>query len=125
MVVTEIKKAWSLDEEIPSFRPHQMGEAVKLNDFVKRLSGGKYSSKYVFPQCVFGANAIREMVMGHMREQRRSLKDSEIPKGDTSETNSSNGDTESGKLKFFTSTESGTIYEKGQNVCRLLSPRLV
>ena len=42
-----------------------------------------------------GANAIREMVMGHMRERRRGLKDSEIQKGATSETNSSNGDTES------------------------------
>ena len=89
MVVTEIKKAWPVDEEIPSFRPHQVDEVVKLNDFVKRLSEGKDSSKNVFPQCAFGANAIREMVMGHMRERRRGLKDSEIQKGATSETNSS------------------------------------
>lgn len=69
MVVTEIKKAWPVDEEIPSFRPHQVDEVVKLNHFVKRLSEGKDSSKYVFPQCAFGANVIREMVMGHMRER--------------------------------------------------------
>ena len=30
---------------------------------MKRLSEGKDSSKYIFPQCAFGANAIREMVM--------------------------------------------------------------
>ena len=54
MVVTEIKKAWPVDEEIPSFRPHQVDEVVKLNDFVKRLSESKDSSKYVFPQCAFG-----------------------------------------------------------------------
>lgn len=95
MVVTEIKKAWPVDEEIPSFRPHHVDQVVKLNNFVKRLSEGKDSSKYVFPQCAFGANAIREMVMGHMRERRRGLKDSEIQKGATSEKNSSNGDTES------------------------------
>ena len=49
MVVTEIKKEWPVDEEIPSFRPYHVGQVVKLNDFVKRLSEGKDSSKYVFP----------------------------------------------------------------------------
>ena len=80
MVVTEIKKEWPVDEEIPSFQPYHVDEVVKLNDFVKRLSEGKDSSKYVFPQCTFGANAIREMVMSHMRGRRRSLKDSEVQK---------------------------------------------
>ena len=50
MVVAEIKKAWPVDEEIPSFRPYQVDQVVKLNNFVKRLSEGKDSSKYVFPQ---------------------------------------------------------------------------
>ena len=81
MVVAEIKKARPVDQEIPSFRPYQVDQVVKLNNFVKRLSDGKDSSKYVFPQCAFGANTIREMAMGHMRA--------------TSETNSSNVDTES------------------------------
>jgi len=55
MVVAEIKKTWPVDEEIPSFRPHEIDEVVKLNNFVKRLSEGKDSSKYIFPQCTFGA----------------------------------------------------------------------
>ena len=38
MVVAEIKKAWPVDEEIPSFRPCQVDQVVKLNNFVKRLS---------------------------------------------------------------------------------------
>ena len=95
MVVAEIKKTWPVDEEIPSFRPHQVDEVVKLNNFVKQLSEGKDSSKYIFPQCAFGANAIREMVMGHMRERRRSFKDTAIQKGGTLDANESNGDTDS------------------------------
>ena len=63
MVVAVIKKTWPVDDEIPSFRPHQVDEVVKLNNFVKRLSEDKDSSKYIFQQCAFGANAIREMVM--------------------------------------------------------------
>ena len=70
MVVAEIKKTWPVDEEIPSFRPHQIDEVVKLNNFAKRLSEGKDSSKYIFLQCAFGTNAIREMVMGHTSERR-------------------------------------------------------
>ena len=50
---------------------------------MKRLSEGKDSSKYIFPQCAFGANAIREMVMGHMRERRQSFKDTAIQRGGT------------------------------------------
>lgn len=82
MVVAEIlKKTWPVDEEIPSFCPHQINEVVKLNNFVKGLSEGKDSSKYIFLQCAFGANAFREMVMGHMRERRRSFKVTAIQKG--------------------------------------------
>lgn len=108
MVVTEIKKAWPVDEEVPSFRPHQVDQVLKLSNFVKRLTEGKDSSKYVFPQCAFGPNAIKEMVMGHMRERRRSLKDSEVQKGATSETNSSNGDTESVEDSSSSSSSSTT-----------------
>ena len=63
MVVAEIKKTRPVDEEIPSFRPHQVDEVVKPNNFVKRLSEGKDSSKYIFAQCAFVAHTIREMVM--------------------------------------------------------------
>ena len=95
MVVAEIKKTWPVDEEIPSFRPHQIDEVVKLNNFAKRSSEGKDSSKYIFLQCAFGTNAIREMVMGHTNERRWSFKDTAIQKGATSDPNASNGDTES------------------------------
>ena len=91
----KFKKTWPVDEEIPSFRPHQIDEVVKLNNFAKRLSEGKDSSKYIFPQCALSTNAIREMVMGHMREKRRSFKDTAIQKGATSDPKASNGDTES------------------------------
>ena len=57
----------------------------------------KDSSKYIFPQCAFGPNAIQEMVMGHMRERERvrSFKDTAIQKGGTLDTIESNGDTDS------------------------------
>ena len=98
----KFKKTWPVDEEIPSFRPHQIDEVVKLNNFAKRLSEGKDSSKYIFPQCAFGANGIREMVVGHMREKRRSFKDTAIQKGATSDPKASNGDTERGVTKTKT-----------------------
>jgi len=54
---------------------------VKLNEFVKHLTEGKESAKYIFSECGFGANAIREMFMGHMRQRRRKFKDTEILRG--------------------------------------------
>lgn len=55
----------------------------------------KDSSKYILPQCAFGPNAIREMVMGHTRERVRGFKDTAIQKGGTLDTIESNGDTDS------------------------------
>ena len=87
MVLGEINKEWPIDEEIPSFRPYQL---------VRRLSEGKEATKYLFPECAFGAGAIREMVMSHMRERRRKAKDTEFQKGATfSDTSATSGDTES------------------------------
>ena len=96
MVLGEINKEWPIDEEIPSFRPYQLDQVVKLNEFVRRLSEGKEATKYLFPECAFGAGAIREMVMSHMRERRRKAKDTEFQKGATfSDASATSGDTES------------------------------
>lgn len=96
MVLGEINKEWPIDEEIPSFRPYQHDQVVKLNEFVRRLSEGKEATKYTFPECAFGAAAIRDVIMSHMRERRRKVKDTEFQKGATfSDTGASSGDTES------------------------------
>ena len=96
MVLGEINNEWPIDEEIPSFRPYQLDQVVKLNEFVRRLSEGKEATKYLFPECAFGAGAIREMVMSHMRERRRKAKDTEFQKGATfSDASATSGDTES------------------------------
>ncbi|KAJ7376079.1 hypothetical protein OS493_037085 [Desmophyllum pertusum] len=63
MIAAEINKEWPLVEEVPSFRPHHNEEVQKLNEFVKRLSEGKESSKYTFEECGLGQNAIREIVL--------------------------------------------------------------
>ena len=76
MVLAEINKEWPPDKDIPSFRPHNMEEVLKLGEFVRRLTEGEGSSKFVLQKCGFGPNAIREMVMSHMRERRRKQKDS-------------------------------------------------
>ena len=78
MVLTEINKEWPPDEDIPSFRQRNMEELLKLSEFVRRLSEGEGSSKFLFQKCGFGPKAIREMVMSHMRERRRKEKDSSI-----------------------------------------------
>ena len=80
MIVAEVNKEWPLNEEVPSFRPHNIEEVQKLNEFVKRLSEGKECSKYTFEECGLGQNAIREMVMMQMRERRRGNKDRELHK---------------------------------------------
>ena len=98
MVLAEIKQHWPTYGKIPSFRAHHVEENMKLNEFIKRLTEGKASAKYTFPECGFGANAIREMVMTHMRERRRKMKDTGIIKGQATPTDTStdsNGDTES------------------------------
>lgn len=43
-----------MDEEVPSFRPHHIEEVQKLDEFLKRLSEGKESSKYTFKSVVLG-----------------------------------------------------------------------
>ena len=78
MVLAEINKEWPPDKGIPSFRQHNMEELLKLGEFVKRLSEGEGSSKFLFQKCGFGPNAIRETVMLHMRERRRKVKDSRM-----------------------------------------------
>lgn len=83
LIASEINKQWPLDEEVPSFRPHNMEEVRKLNEFVKRLSEGKESSKYTFEGCGLRQNAIQEMVMMQMRERRHKNKDLELHKSIT------------------------------------------
>ena len=78
MVLAEINKEWPSDKGIPSFRPHNREEVLKLDEFVRRLTEGEGSSKFMFQKCGFGPNAIREMVMSHMRERRRKEKDSHV-----------------------------------------------
>ena len=63
MLLAEINKEWPSDKGIPSFRPHNREEVLKLDEFVRRLTEGEGSSKFVFQKCGFGPNAIREMVM--------------------------------------------------------------
>ena len=63
MVLAEINKEWPSNKGIPSFRPHNREEVLKLDEFVRRLTEGEGSSKFVFQKCGFGPNAIREMVM--------------------------------------------------------------
>lgn len=52
-------------KSIPSFRPHNWEEVLKLDEFVRRLTEGEGSSKFVFQKCGLGSNAIRELVMSH------------------------------------------------------------
>lgn len=94
MVLAEINKEWPPDKGIPSFRQHNMEELLKLGEFVKRLSEGEGSSKFLFQKCGFGPNAIRETVMLHMRERRRKVKDSSMV-GVQSSGDDIGGDTES------------------------------
>lgn len=94
MVLAEINKEWPPDKGIPSFRQHNMEELLKLGEFVKRLSEGEGSSKFLFQKCGFGPNAIRETVMLHMRERRRKVKDSRMV-GVQSSGDDIGGDTES------------------------------
>ncbi|KAJ7376081.1 hypothetical protein OS493_037087 [Desmophyllum pertusum] len=99
MIAAEINKEWPLVEEVPSFRPHHNEEVQKLNEFVKRLSEGKESSKYTFEECGLGQNAIREIVLMQMRERRRGNKDRELHKNITesqeAKSDDSHNDTES------------------------------
>ena len=95
MVLTEINKEWPSDKNIPSFRPHNREEVLKLDEFVRRLTEGEGSSKFVFQKCGLGPNAIREMVMSHMRERRRKEKDSCVTDCKLPSAGDSGGDTES------------------------------
>ena len=112
MVTAQIKQEWPTDAETPSFRAHQIDENVKLNELVKWLTEGNKSAKYTFPECAFGALAIREMVMGHMRERRRKSKDLDILKGQAALAESSNGDTESVESESSSSGSSPPSYKK-------------
>ena len=85
---------------------------MKLNEFVKRLTEGKEWAKYTFPECGFGSSAIREMVMGHMRERRRKRKDTDILKGQLVMAESSNGDTESVESESSLAGSSPPSYKK-------------
>ena len=94
MVLAEINKEWPSDKSVPSFRPHNR-EVLKLDEFVRRLTEGEGSSKFVFQKCGLGPNAIREMVMSHMRERRRKEKDSCVTDCKLPSAGDSGGDTES------------------------------
>ena len=94
MVLAEISKEWPSDKGIPSFRPHNREDVLKLDEFVRRLSEGEGSSKFVFQKCAFGPNVIREMVMSHMRERRRK-EDSRVVVCKLPSARDSGGDTES------------------------------
>jgi hypothetical protein len=67
-VLAEIYKEWPEDCVTPNFREKNINEVVKLDAFVNKISGMK---KYIFPECAFGPNAIKQLVMSHMRERRR------------------------------------------------------
>ena len=95
MVLAEINKEWPSDKGIPSFRPHNREEVLKLDEFVRRLTEGEGSSKFMFQKCGFGPNAIREMVMSHMRERRRKEKDCHVVVCKLPSAGDSGGDTES------------------------------
>ena len=95
MVLAEINKEWPSDKGIPSFRPHNREEVLKLDEFVRRLTEGEGSSKFMFQKCGFGPNAIQEMVMSHMRERRRKEKDSHVVVCKLPSAGDSGGDTES------------------------------
>lgn len=95
MVLAEISKEWPSDKGIPSFRPHNREEVLKRDEFVRRLTEGEGLWKFVFQKCGFGPNAIREMVMSHMRERRRKEKDSCVVVCKLPSAGDSGGDTES------------------------------
>ncbi|KAL9981202.1 hypothetical protein ACROYT_G009873 [Oculina patagonica] len=92
MVLAEINKEWPPDKDIPSFRQRNMEDLLKLGNFVRRLTEGEGSSRFLFQKCGFGASAVREMVMSHMRERRRKEKDASIVVQSSGDTG---GDTES------------------------------
>lgn len=95
MVLAEINKEWPSDKSIPSFRPHNREEVLKRDEFVRILTEGEGLSKFVFQKCGFGPNAIREMVMSHMREKEGKEKDSCVVVCKLPSAGDSGGDTES------------------------------
>ena len=124
MVLAEINKEWPSDKGIPSFRPHNREEVLKLDEFVRRLTEGEGSSKFLFQKCGFGPNAIREMVMSHMRERRRKEKDSHVVVCKLPSAVDSSGDAESVESSSNDSPPStqSAVEKKETGIYRLFSP---
>ena len=121
MVLAEINKEWPSGKGIPSFTPHNREEVLKLDEFVRRLTESEGSSKLVFQKCGFGPNAIREMVMSHMRERRRKEKDSCVMVCKLPSAGDSGGDTESVESSSDDSpppsTQSTVKEDANNNIC--------
>ena len=74
MIISEVSKQWPEDKETPSFGKNS-SETGKLITFVDRLENDE---RFTYKKYGLGRNAIKEMVLTHMRERRRAQKDAKI-----------------------------------------------
>ena len=90
MIISEISKQWPEDKETPSFGKNST-ETGKLIKFVDRLEDDE---RFTYKKYGLGRNAIKDMVLTHMRERRRAQKDAKICESasDTSTTMSASAD---------------------------------
>lgn len=111
-------------KSVPSFRPHNREEVLKLDEFVRRLTEGERSLKFVFQKCGLGSNAIRELIMSHMRERRRKEKDSCVTDCKLPSAGDSGGHTESvdSSSDDSSSSNQSAVEKEETGIYRLFSP---
>ena len=74
MIINEVCKVWPEDKETPSFKKNST-ETGKLIAFLDRLES---DDRFIYKKYGLGRNAIKEMVLMHMRERRRAQKDATL-----------------------------------------------
>ena len=74
MIISEIFKQSPEDKETPSFGKKST-ETGKLIKFVDRLENDE---RFTYKKYGLGCNAIKDMVLTHMRERRQAQKDAKI-----------------------------------------------
>ena len=74
MIISAVRKQWPEDQDTPTFGEGSK-EGGKLAAFVDRLANDE---RFTCKKYGLGHNAIKEMVLTHMRERRRAKKDAII-----------------------------------------------
>ena len=74
MIISAVRKQWPEDQDTPTFGKG-FSEGGKLSAFVDRLANDE---RFTCKKYGLGHNAIKEMVLTHMRERRRAKKDAII-----------------------------------------------